>query len=409
MVSIQELLRDTIGFDTSSIGPAAVERAVRARLRDSGLDLREYVDLARRSSSELQALIEEIIVPETFFMRDASAFAPVVQVVREELLPERGRVVRLLSLPCSTGEEPYSMAMALLDAGVPPERFAIDGIDVSERALAKARQGVYGQNSFRGTSVPFRERFFDADASGWRLHARVRERVQVRHGNLFAPATLAAVGVYDVVFCRNLLIYFDAATQSRAIDVLEQLLVPQGLLVVAPSESHLLLSRPLPWSRHPGSFAFRRVVTAPPRRRRQPAAAAALEPPPVPRRAAAPVTSAAERPVAPEISTPEATHLEDATHLANQGRFSAAVQLCERQLSERGPSAAAFQLLGVLRDAMGNHDDALTCYRRALYLEPHNGEVLAHLALLLDRLDRSAEARIVRERHARLAGGARTS
>ena len=166
-------------------------------------------------------------MPETWFFRDREAFAALALTVYEDWLgahPEDH--LRLLSLPSSTGEEPYSMAMALLDAGFPANRFRVDAVDISARALARAGHAVYGKNSFRGNELGFRDRHFEATAHGYRLSDAVRRQVQFQQGNLLAAGFLPGVESYDVIFCRNVLIYFDRAAQDRALTVLVRLLTP---------------------------------------------------------------------------------------------------------------------------------------------------------------------------------------
>src|SRR6185369_5176323 len=105
-------------------------------------------------------------------------------VYEEWLRTHPDGVLRVLSLPCSTGEEPYSVAMALLDAGFPAERFRVDALDISLRALAFARRGVFGRNSFRGGDLEFRERHFTAAGAGWQLGEVARQPVEFRQGNV---------------------------------------------------------------------------------------------------------------------------------------------------------------------------------------------------------------------------------
>ena len=150
-VRFEHLLERTMGLSASSIGAPTIERAVRARLRACNLERPDdYWDRIRRSPDELQELVEAVVVPETWFFRDPQAFTAMVHVAREWLSAHPSGTLRLLSLPCSTGEEPYTMAMALIDGGMPVKRFRIDAIDISCHALAKAERGIYGNNSFRG-------------------------------------------------------------------------------------------------------------------------------------------------------------------------------------------------------------------------------------------------------------------
>ena len=162
----------------------------------------------------------------------------------------------MLSLPCSSGEEPYSIAMALLDAGVPASRFQIDALDISERVVQFARRGLYGRNSFRGDALDYRDRYFTETGDGHQLSAQVMERVRFQSGNLFDAGLLAHAPAYDFVFCRNLLIYFDQATQERAVQVLRRHTREDGVLFVGPAETSLLTARRLPPVAMPHCFAF---------------------------------------------------------------------------------------------------------------------------------------------------------
>jgi chemotaxis protein methyltransferase WspC len=252
----ERLLKETIGLDAAVIGSSAIDRAVAERQQACRLPAADaYWDHLRASESELQELIDAVIVPETWFFRDREAFAALAGPVVRSWSTER--VLRLLSVPCSTGEEPYSIAMALLDAGLAPARFHIDAVDVSERALAKARRAVFGRSSFRGESLAFRDRYFDEDGNGWRLAPHVCAQVTFQQSNLLDAAFLRDAEPYDVIFCRNLLIYFDRPTQDRATAVLARLLAPDGFLFVGPSETGLLLAHQFPSTKLPLAFAIR--------------------------------------------------------------------------------------------------------------------------------------------------------
>jgi chemotaxis protein methyltransferase WspC len=157
------LLRET-GIDASSLGVNALERAVHERVRVTQLgasphevnvpvgahDIEAYWQRLTTSPEERQALIETLVVPETWFYRDREAYVALARLANERLVRDPLHVLRVLSLPCSTGEEPYTIAMTLLDEGIGESRFTVDGFDISARAIDHARAGVYGRNSFRG-------------------------------------------------------------------------------------------------------------------------------------------------------------------------------------------------------------------------------------------------------------------
>ena len=416
LAEFENLLKQAMGLDAASIGSRSIARAVQKRLAECKLEgLREYWKLVSTSESERQELIEAVVVPETWFFRDREAFTGLVRIVQEDCPASRAQSpLRLLSLPSSTGEEAYSIVMALLDAGLTVERFRVDGIDISRRALALAERAVYGKNSFRGNDLDFRERYFEATAKGYRLSDHVRRQVRFQAGNLFAADFMLDVESYDVVFCRNLLIYFDRATQKRAIKILERLLRPQGVLFVAPSETGLLLSHEFISANLPLAFAFRRPSVNASGKQTEAMAQArvaslrrgrmtqpATNPKPIRAFSASALSTAISLPVIAAAGEPKMA-MDEAARLADQGRFVEAAKCCETYVLKNGPSAQAFHLMGLVRDATGNHPEATTYYRKALYLDPDHHEALIHLALLMEQQGSAAGARALRDRARRV-------
>jgi chemotaxis protein methyltransferase WspC len=400
LAALETLLETHMGLSAGSIGPAAIARAVQERLSACQLDdVDRYVERVRGSSAELQALVEGVVVPETWFYRDPEAFRMLGRVIRDTWMPAHPtEVLSVLSLPCSTGEEPYSIAMALLDAGVPAQRFRVDAVDISARSLSKATAAVYGKNSFRSAEAGFQRRHFSPTPSGELLNPTVRRQVQFQQGNLFAMAAVSWA-TYDVVFCRNVLIYFDRPMQDRAMAIVEGLLRPAGLLFVAPAETGLPLSRGLRPTGDLTAYAFRREVRA-----RDEASSAGPRLPP--RVAAAPLprsrTSATVTARVPDPAGHADDDLIEAGRLADQGHLVEAAVRCERHVARYGPSATAFYLTGLVRDAAGTHAEAAAYYRKALYLDPDHYEAQIHLSLLLEQQGDRAGAEVLRRRARRL-------
>ena len=411
-------LQDRIGLDVASVGEQMVERALRQRSAAlSASDLDDYWLRLQQSAQEQQALIEAVIVPETWFFRYPESFTALLELARKRLAEQGGvRPLRILSLPCSTGEEPYSIAMALLDGGVPAQAFRVDAMDISPNSIARAERALYGRNSFRGSHQDFVPRHFsEGEDGGQQLDERVRRQVQFQVGNVLDPALLAREGSYDFVFCRNLLIYFDLATQQRVFEVLKNLTQADRVLFIGPAEGGLLARlgmRPLGMAQ---SFAYVRQepqAVAPPRKTAAlPVAPSAPVPAPratapatLPRRTIAPPTAA--RSVAPSRSAQADELLARIATLANGGNSAEARAACQRYLQQFEPSAQVFYWLGLLSDVAGDAGEAVSQYRKALYLEPQHHEALVHLAMLLDAQGDAAGARRLRERAARSERGA---
>lgn len=377
---IESVLRETMGLDAASVGSSLIERAVRLRMKKRGLkEIRDYCKILDKSPAELNKLIEAVVVPETWFFRDKEPFAAMAGIVAKEWLPANPTgQLRVLSVPCASGEEPYSIVMTLLEAGLPPERFEVRAVDISGRALARARRGVYGKNSFRAKNLVFRNRFFKQTKDGFALNESVRSRVIFQKGNLLDEKCLPQRGVYDFIFCRNLLIYFDRETRAKAVKKLENLLAPNGLCFVGAAELPLVLSRGFVSANIPLAFACRKAAQLPQPKTEMPARRAkTAESPRLPQTVSSPALPLQPQP-AGEPS------LDEARRLADEGKIVEA--------------AGAYYLLGLAHDAKGDAKRAEDCYRKALYLEPNHHEALTRLVLLKEKNGDADGARIFQRR-----------
>ena len=446
MKRIENRLRETIGLDAASVGAGMVQRAVRHRMRSLGLKRPDdYLRFLDRSRAEWEELVESVVVTETWFFRDPEPVAAFARLVREDWLPARKPTpLRLLSMPCSSGEEPFSLAMALLDAGASADQFEIEAVDISTRALVRARRGVYGRNSFRGKDLAFRNRYFQSSPEGFVLDPAVRRRVHFYQGNFLTDTFLTSLGSYDCIFCRNLLIYLDPLMRRKALEKLERLMAPGGLLVVGSVEQPLVVERGLVAAGLPMAFARRksghgarrprsrtlsqatggapnllRVRQSPPgtrRSRRLPPSSPSKVSSTNPSLAAAPLTplqgdsvpfgpaegSVVTRREPPNRETPSPRiHLDSVRQLADAGRLQEAAEICQAYLRENRTSAQAYYLLGRVRDASGQ-PGAKDCYRRALYLDPYHHESMLRMAILLQNSGDTARARVFQSRALRV-------
>lgn len=400
IAQLEQLLKSLIGLDASSLGRGAIERSLRQRLQACALDKDAYWDLVRESPTEQRALIESVVVPETWFFRYPESFALLTTQARA-LQRQRptGHALRLLSLPCSSGEEPYSMAMALLDAGFAAQECQIDALDISQRALEQAAQGKYGANAFRGDDPAIRERHFQRDDDGSQhIHARVRDMVNFQCGNILGSFAPPAHLGYDIIFCRNLLIYFDRATQLQALANIKRWLRSDGLFFAGPAEAGMLSQQGFEALDTAHSFAFRcRPAPRPVAAARTPVSFGTAKPhmlAPV----SLPVRPQPPRPAPPldaPVSAAPATGLAHIIALANAGRSSEAASACTQHLAQHGPSADLYFWWGLICDGAGQTETALRHYRKALYLDPYHARALAHLAALLAAQgDHSGAARL---------------
>ncbi len=384
------LLRDWIGLDAATIGQASVSRAVRDRMTSLGLDdVEAYVAAVRADPAERDRLVEQVIVAESWFFRDRQVFNFVADfALTIAALPGRSPV-RILCAPCASGEEPSSVAMALLDAGLAPAQFSIDAVDVSHAALERARRGRYSANAFRNADCSFRDRWFRMDGSAATIDDRVRTCVRYAWANILDRGFAEGREPYDVVFCRNLLIYLTPEARGAVERTLDRLLRPDGVLVLGAAEPPIMRGDWIP-AGSASVFALRRGVHVPASGGRATVAARPAMPMPTtttPRGG----TASARTPVAPAVAVGPAADapaptvadvLERAGALANARRHLEALELCEQARPGLPPSPELFFLMGMLHQSLGDGDRAEGCFHKTLYLEPAHEDALLALALL---------------------------
>jgi chemotaxis protein methyltransferase WspC len=409
LAPVIDLLRQKIGLDPDSLGPTTLPRAVAARMQALGLAApAAYASRLVTDEQEFQALLGHLAVPESWFFRGGEVFGHLARQAAEVVrLRGGGKKFRALSVPCSTGEEPYSFAVALAELGVTSAACEIEAVDLSAAHVEKARRGVYSEFSFRQTVSPLRDRYFRAVSGGWELDPVIRTRVRFRQGNLLEPLFLAGEERFDLIFCRNLFIYLHADARRQALNTIERLLAPAGWLCTGHAEP--IEFRDARFMRSgPGEyFLYRRASDRQGDRetRRQgdketvvPIVFARLsrdEKPDVP-------------PVSPSPCLPVSLSpglLTRARQEADTGKLADALASCQEQLARHGPSADLYSLMGVIHQARREMNDALRCYQRALYLEREHAEAMTHLMLLFQEQGEATQAERLRRRLERVAAG----
>jgi chemotaxis protein methyltransferase CheR len=247
---LSTLLQERTGLVFGADSARHLERRLAARVE--ALDLtsfsayHRYLRTHPGGEDELQHVYDLVTNNETYFFREDYQF----QVFREQILPRLAREARgrrnltCWSMGCSTGEEAYSIAMVVLESGLCDSNVRVYGTDLSRRCVVAARRGVYGDNAFRSTSPERRARFFVPARGGVRVAPPVREMCHFVQHNLLALDAKTVIDQVDVVFCRNVLIYFEPDVRRRVIWNIYARLRPGGYLMLGHSESLLHESSP---------------------------------------------------------------------------------------------------------------------------------------------------------------------
>jgi len=226
-----------------------LERRLAPRLATHGLtcyqDYHRYVRFDPRGLGELDEATDLLTTNETYFYREPHQLRAFEREILPALAERRGaeRRLRVLSAGCSTGEEPYTIAILLKASGLfEGWELEVVGADISRRCLAVAREAAYGEHAFRSAEGDAMRRWFHLRQGKWVLDDGVRRLVRFTAANLLHDRALATVGRVDAVFCRNVMIYFDVAARRQALRRLHDKLRPGGWLLLGHSESLINVS-----------------------------------------------------------------------------------------------------------------------------------------------------------------------
>lgn len=200
---------------------------------------------AKRDEVMLSDITEAMTTNESFFFRDQKPFTCFQKVLLPQLLLSRAskKHIRIWSAASSSGQEAYSLAMICAEEAAKLQGWKIEiiGTDLSKEMVARAKSGIYSQFEVqRGLPITLLVKYFQQNGDKWQIKENIRQMVQFREGNLLQD--FGAIGVFDVVFCRNVLIYFEAATKSKVLDAISRVTAPDGHLFLGSAESVLGLT-----------------------------------------------------------------------------------------------------------------------------------------------------------------------
>lgn len=376
---------------------------------------REYYDYLvqhEERRGELNKLLQFLTVGETYFFRYHAHF----EILREQVIRDIAEVgrregprrLRFWSAGCSTGEEPYSLAIAVMEA-LPDWRdwdIRILATDINRRSLRKARDGVYGYRALRVTPGEYQERYFEKVGTSFIVKEKVRSLVEFAQFNLQTPLFPGMddpAGGFDAIFCRNVMIYFNIQTMREIVKKFTRSLVPGGYLFLGHSETLMQISSDYErLSRH-GGFYYRKkegVAEVGPTRiggllPEAAAPVAAGKPAPFKRRREAPrvfelplpiPVPLPQAPVSPEVL------FSQAEELFNDEHYEAASEMLETLLAAAPEHAGACVMQGFILANSGRFEDALVCCEGALMLDDLLPEAYFLKGLIMELTDRETEA-----------------
>ncbi|HVT43707.1 MAG TPA: protein-glutamate O-methyltransferase CheR [Thermoanaerobaculia bacterium] len=247
------MLRDAIykrsGLYFADSSKYLIQKRLSPRARELNFDSFQkyfyFLQYDPRSEGEFDQIFDLVTTNETYFFREpAQLDAFILEIVPELVRRKEKGKIRIWSAGCSSGEEPYTIAMLLSEQGYYDRaNFEIFASDINQQVLARARKGQYRENAFRATPPAVREKYFVQEQENvWRINDAIRNRVSFGRLNLYDQARVSLLGHLDLIFCRNVIIYFDDASKRVVVSNFHNRLVDGGYLLLGHSESLISLS-----------------------------------------------------------------------------------------------------------------------------------------------------------------------
>lgn len=394
---IAEHLKKAMGLHAPTVGMMTVSSAIDKRMRACQInDDTQYLNTIISDKAEMKQLIEAVLIPETWFFRESQPYEYILRYLRNN----QYRKVNILSIPCSSGEEPYSIAMMLMDNNISVDAFRIDAVDIGENNIAKAKRARYRKNSFRSDDLSFMDRYFHEEDNLYNLSGFVKNQVRFYCNNVLSESFDLGEERYDIILCRNLLIYFDPETQFKMFATINRMLKAKGILILGHAESNqcdkglfvpAVDSKSYVYVKHsnheqslPYLQKIRKQNFSSPGKYKK-------------------TVNKTERPFANvKKVVVNDKDIDLAFKLADEGKIDASLEICNELISNHTDTAKAYYLLGIIYDTKGDTSRSYEALHKAIYLDPHNAKALMHLSLIAEQRGDQEESIHLRQRAQRV-------
>ncbi|MBX3043310.1 MAG: hypothetical protein KIT33_13720 [Candidatus Kapabacteria bacterium] len=401
--SILEFLSAEIGLNTDSIGLLSIARGISNSMQAASIEsTHEFSEKIKSDKLLFQTLIEEIKVPETWFFRDVECF----NYIKNHLENFKDNYssfnpLRILSVPCSTGEEPFSAAMLLMDCGLDKNSVSITACDISINSIKHAKTGYFRNSSFRNEYSGFKEKYFTNDNYGYKLSDEILSIPEFIEDNLVKENFLINQIQYDFIFCKNLLIYLDEEARSKVLANINRLLKDDGALLVGLSEINFFTRHGFEQIKHNMAFACKKIAEPKSQTNIQ-----IQQNKPVINSKSTPKISLKNKPTISRrrsetvLSIPAASenNIETVKKMADTGEFIEAEKICDIILQNEYSNFEALYYMGLIQNALRNSSNAADYFKKVLYLQPDHYESLVHLSLIYEASGENDRANIFRDR-----------
>ncbi len=413
------------GLMPESLGRKVIENSILNSMKQHSIS-DSNVLLAKLISGAIdkQTIIEEITVPETWFFRDYETFIFLKENINKRLSEKYNYKMSILSAPCATGEEAYSIAMQLLEVGLNSDSFSITALDISEKSLQLAKEGVYSKSSFR-VELDFLKKYFYEDNGKLAITDKIKKLVQFKCENLISNDFLNSSDYFDYIFCKNVLIYLNESARQKVLFNLDKKLKKDGIIFSGHSEFMIFHNYGFQPINHTGAYAFVK--------KKQVVAVKKVIDSSLKDKAYNPIEEYARKKPAFSNRVEQKNEIQKSKHLnntygddsvsidnefekqsnsneikensieiirnyANQSKFDEALNMCMDLINKNSINDEVYFLVGLIYEAQNKFDLSEQNYNKALYLNPNHYEAVVHLGLIYEKKGNTKQASLFKER-----------
>ena len=400
-------LNNEIGLNVDSVGLLTIARGISNSMKKSGItDPLEFSEKIKFDTQIFKDLVEEIKVPETWFFRDAECYNFMKNHIQTNLTQySSSNPLRVLSAPCSTGEEPYSAAMLALDCGLSHSAVVIVATDISRESIDHAKKGVFRKSSFRNDYNDFNRKYFSDDNGNFKIDEKLKSIPIFIEDNFIKSSFLDNQLKFDFIFCKNLLIYLNDEARTMVLSNIKKLLKDEGALLVGLSEINYFTRNGFEQIKHNMAFACKRTVdklesisTFKPGETVNDTSKTKIKTFSEPKKK--PEVKIKERKVT--VSPVETFTIDNVKLMADKGDFHGAEKVCNTLLQNEYSNSEALYYMGLIQNALKNSDKAADYFKKVLYLNPEHYESLIHISLLYESSGDNERALLFRNRAERV-------
>jgi len=413
------------GLMPESLGKKVIENSILSSMKQHSIsDSNVFLAKLISGAIDKQTLIEEITVPETWFFRDFETFKFLKERINKKNDTKINERISFLSAPCATGEEAYSIAIQLLEVGLIPDSFSITALDISEKSIKFAKEGIYSKSSFR-IEIDYLKKYFTEDNDKLLINDRIKKLVDFRCENLISNDFLNSYDNFDYIFCKNVLIYLNESARQKVLFNLDKKLKKDGIIFSGHSEFMIFQNYGFQAINYPGAYAFSKKLNIPilkkirdsnvnkihnisqnkeviknSEKQKQNLSGKILIKKEISNKGADDkAINSLNKTENKEISnTINCNSIELIRNYANQSKFEEAMEMCSEMIKKNTINDEVYFLVGLIYEAQNKLDLSEQNYNKALYLNPNHYEAVVHLSLIYEKQGNIKQASLFKER-----------